>query len=136
MWIRDSVQAAALLLANEGKTDAALAEIDNFHHQLCQIRILDPACGSANFLYVTLEHMKRLEGEILDFAHSIGGGQQRLELSLIHIFSPRSSSCRASAALLPGSISGSMPSISTLSRNRRKDWPASGSCCKNFSHLS
>jgi hypothetical protein len=74
-----NVQAAALLLANENKAAAALAEIDNFHHQLCQIRVLDPACGSANFLYVTLEHMKRLEGEILDFAHSIGGGQQRLE---------------------------------------------------------
>ncbi len=74
-----NVQAAALLLATEGKTDAALGEIDHFHHQLCQIRVLDPACGSANFLYVTLEHMKRLEGEILDFAHSIGGGQQRLE---------------------------------------------------------
>ncbi|MEN9480676.1 MAG: hypothetical protein RLZZ298_2071 [Pseudomonadota bacterium] len=78
-----NIQAAALLCANEGKADLALAELDNFHHQLCQIRILDPACGSANFLYVTLEHMKRLEGEVLDFAQSIGqslgGGQQRLE---------------------------------------------------------
>jgi len=74
-----NVQAAALLLANESKSTAALAEIDNFHHQLCQIRVLDPACGSANFLYVTLEHMKRLEGEILDFAQTIGQGQQRLE---------------------------------------------------------
>jgi hypothetical protein len=78
-----NVQAAALLLANEGKADAALAEIDAFHHRLCQIRVLDPACGSANFLYVTLEHMKRLEGEMLDFAQSVGqtlgGVQQRLE---------------------------------------------------------
>ena len=74
-----NVQAAALLLANEDKTQAALAEIDAFHHRLCQVRVLDPACGSANFLYVTLEHMKRLEGEVLDFAHSIGAGQQRLE---------------------------------------------------------
>ena len=74
-----NVQAAALLLANEGKPAAALAEIDAFHHRLCQVRVLDPACGSANFLYVTLEHMKRLEGELLDFAQSIGHGQQRLE---------------------------------------------------------
>jgi hypothetical protein len=74
-----NVQAAALLLANEGKPAAALAEIDAFHHQLCQVRVLDPACGSANFLYVTLEHMKRLEGEVLDFAQNIGQGQQRLE---------------------------------------------------------
>jgi hypothetical protein len=42
------------------------AEIDAFHHRLCQMRVLDPACGSGNFLYVTLEHMKRLEGEVLE----------------------------------------------------------------------
>ena len=74
-----NVQAAALLLANEGKLDAARAEVDVFHHRLCQIRVLDPACGSANFLYVTLEHMKRLEGEVLDQMHAFGAGQQRLE---------------------------------------------------------
>ena len=78
-----NVQAAALLLANDGKLDAARAEVDAFHHRLCQLRILDPACGSANFLYVTLEHMKRLEGEVLDQWHGFGGSsvgsQQRLE---------------------------------------------------------
>ena len=74
-----NVQAAALLLANEGKLDAARDEVDAFHHRLCQIRVLDPACGSANFLYVTLEHMKRLEGEVLDQMHAFGAGQQRLE---------------------------------------------------------
>jgi hypothetical protein len=78
-----NVQAAALLLANEGKLAAAADEVDAFHHRLCQIRVLDPACGSANFLYVTLEHMKRLEGEVLDQMHafgaSFGGSQQRIE---------------------------------------------------------
>ncbi len=74
-----NVQAAALLLANEGKLAAAAAEVDAFHHRLCQVRVLDPACGSANFLYVTLEHMKRLEGEVLDQLHSFGAGQQRIE---------------------------------------------------------
>ena len=43
-----------------------VGEIDAFHHQLCAVRVLDPACGSGNFLYVTLEHLKRLEGEVLD----------------------------------------------------------------------
>jgi hypothetical protein len=74
-----NVQAAALLLANEDRLDAARAEVDAFHHRLCQIRVLDPACGSANFLYVTLEHMKRLEGEVLDQMQTFGAGQQRLE---------------------------------------------------------
>jgi hypothetical protein len=41
--------------------------------------VLDPACGSANFLYVTLEHMKRLEGEVLEQLLALGAGQQRLE---------------------------------------------------------
>lgn len=67
-----NVQAAALTLAREGKVDAARAEISRFHHQLCNIRVLDPACGSGNFLYVTLEHLKRLEGEVLNQAGELG----------------------------------------------------------------
>lgn len=59
-------QAAALTFAAEGDLDAALATIRDFHHALCTVRVLDPACGSGNFLYVTLEHMKRLEGEVLN----------------------------------------------------------------------
>lgn len=72
-------QAAALLLANEGKLKDAADLIRNWHHKLCNIRVLDPACGSGNFLYVTLEHMKRLEGEVLDALAQFGDTQQRLE---------------------------------------------------------
>lgn len=61
-----SVQAAAVTLAKGGDVDAAAAEVRSFHEKLCQTRVLDPACGSGNFLYVTLEHMKRLEGEVLN----------------------------------------------------------------------
>jgi hypothetical protein len=60
-----SVRAAALTYARQGKLDKAQQEIREFHGKLCQVKVLDPACGSGNFLYVTLEHMKRLEGEIL-----------------------------------------------------------------------
>jgi hypothetical protein len=42
--------------------------------------MLDPACGSGNFLYVTLEHMKRLEGEVLNLLHDLGESQGLLEL--------------------------------------------------------
>jgi hypothetical protein len=41
--------------------------------------VLDPACGSGNFLYVALEHLKRLEGEVLNQLHDIGHGQTLLE---------------------------------------------------------
>ena len=73
-------QAAALLLANEGKLKDAANLVRAWHHKLCTTRVLDPACGSGNFLYVTLEHMKRLEGEVLDTLAQLGDTQQRLEV--------------------------------------------------------
>ena len=73
-------QAAALLLANEGKLKDAADLVRTWHHKLCTTRVLDPACGSGNFLYVTLEHMKRLEGEVLDTLSQLGDTQQRLEV--------------------------------------------------------
>ena len=83
-----SAQAAALVLAHEAaslqgraadaKLAEARAELQKFHHQLCTTRVLDPACGSANFLYVTLEHLKRLEGEVLNQLHELGHAQDQL----------------------------------------------------------
>ena len=43
---------------------AVLAELRRYLARLTSVRILDPACGSGNFLYVTLEHLKRIEGEV------------------------------------------------------------------------
>jgi hypothetical protein len=74
------VQGAAVLLASEGKQKEAIAEIRAFHHRLCKLRVLDPACGSGNFLYVALEHLKRLEGEVLNQLHDIGHGQAQFEI--------------------------------------------------------
>ncbi|HEY0466965.1 MAG TPA: DNA methyltransferase, partial [Polyangiaceae bacterium] len=73
-------QAAALTLAAEGKTDEAIAELRRFHRRLCAVRVLDPACGSGNFLYVTLEHLKRLEGEVLNALDELGWRQTGLAL--------------------------------------------------------
>ncbi len=44
---------------NEGRDKEAIATIEAFHDSLCKLRILDPACGTGNFLYVSLELMKR-----------------------------------------------------------------------------
>lgn len=73
-------QAAALTLAAEGRRDEAVAELLRFHHRLCTVRVLDPACGSGNFLYVTLEHLKRLEGEVLNALDEMGHRQTGLAL--------------------------------------------------------
>ena len=53
-------------LEESGDHEAALRRVKEFHHKLCTTRVLDPACGTGNFLYVSLELMKRLEGEVLD----------------------------------------------------------------------
>ncbi|MEI8310505.1 MAG: DNA methyltransferase, partial [Verrucomicrobiota bacterium] len=68
----DAVRTAALVHAKAGRMDEARDEIRGFHDQLCKVTVLDPACGSGNFLYVTLEHLKRLEGEVLDVATGFG----------------------------------------------------------------
>jgi hypothetical protein len=74
------VQAAALTLATEGKHDDAVNELRRFHRRLCAVRVLDPACGSGNFLYVALEHLKRLEGEVLNALDELGFRQGGLAL--------------------------------------------------------
>jgi hypothetical protein len=73
-------QAVALIHANDGRLGDARQEVRRFHHRLCTARVLDPACGSGNFLYVTLEHMKRLEGEVLNQLQQFGEAQERLSL--------------------------------------------------------
>lgn len=73
-------QAAAGTLAEEDKADEAVAELRRFHHRLCTVRVLDPACGTGNFLYVTLEHLKRLEGEVLNALDELGFRQTGLAL--------------------------------------------------------
>jgi len=64
---------------NAGNQAAAIETAQAFHRQLCSTRVLDPACGSGNFLYVALEHMKRLEGEVLETLQALGETQQALE---------------------------------------------------------
>ncbi|MFA8387524.1 MAG: class I SAM-dependent DNA methyltransferase [Pelagibaca sp.] len=66
------VQTAVQRLTEDGKTDEALKLVRDFHHKLCETTVLDPACGSGNFLYVALEMMKRLEGEVTSLMIELG----------------------------------------------------------------
>jgi hypothetical protein len=68
----ENVRAAALTHARAGELKKARAEVNDFHARLCQVTVLDPACGSGNFLYVALQHMKILEGEVFDVAAQFG----------------------------------------------------------------
>jgi hypothetical protein len=76
-----AVHAAAVTLATAGDLKKAAAEVKAFHRRLCAIRVLDPACGSGNFLYVTLEHLKRIEGEVFDTLAQFGERQTVLEMA-------------------------------------------------------
>ncbi|WP_297579349.1 DNA methyltransferase [Devosia sp.] len=74
----DKVQATIEEALKNGDPAAALARAKAFHHELCTIRVLDPACGTGNFLYVSLELLKKLEGEVLAAIDSLGEDQSRL----------------------------------------------------------
>ncbi|MBU1663924.1 MAG: class I SAM-dependent DNA methyltransferase, partial [Gammaproteobacteria bacterium] len=67
-----NVQAAAIALDDEGDHKGAIKLVRDFQGQLCQTRVLDPACGSGNFLYIALEYMKRLEGDVLEQLDAFG----------------------------------------------------------------
>ncbi len=66
------VQAGVQRLTQDGKAEEARALVRGFHQKLCDIRVLDPACGSGNFLYVALEMLKRLEGEVTALLGELG----------------------------------------------------------------
>jgi len=73
------VQATAERLNEEKRSKEAIEVVRKFHQKLCDTRILDPACGTGNFLYVSMELMKRLEGEVLEALLDLGG-QEALAL--------------------------------------------------------
>ena len=44
-----------------------------FHQRLIEVRVLDPACGSGNFLYVAMRELMQLEQELIDWARAQHG---------------------------------------------------------------
>ncbi|MCB1465774.1 MAG: class I SAM-dependent DNA methyltransferase, partial [Rhizobiaceae bacterium] len=74
------VQGQVKELRDKGDDAGALAAVKAYHHKLCTTRVLDPACGTGNFLYVSLELMKRLEGEVLEALDDLGEDQARFAM--------------------------------------------------------
>lgn len=71
-----NVLAAAQQARDGGNARAALALVEDFHGELSRTRVLDPACGTGNFLHVAQDLMKRLEGEVLEIAAELGAAEQ------------------------------------------------------------
>ena len=75
------VRVAATELIDQGKAEEARRTVEAFHTRLAQTRVLDPACGTGNFLYVAMARMKELEGEVLDLLVDLGDDQYLAELT-------------------------------------------------------
>ena len=64
----ESVQQEVGNLLNDGHDDAARVRLSGFQQRLFEVEVLDPACGSGNFLYLALRSLLDLEREVIDFA--------------------------------------------------------------------
>ncbi len=108
--------------ATKAKADAEIANLlDGFQDKLSSVRVLDPACGSGNFLYVAIQQLLFLEKEVVLYAsrEELGSG------------SDTSNGCGTTASTLPETPSSNP---STPSRTGTRFWlgpmsMASGSAC-------
>lgn len=66
-------QASAERALRSGSKSLAIREVGDFLTSLSKVRVLDPACGTGNFLYVALRLLKQLEGEVLKQLHDLDG---------------------------------------------------------------
>jgi len=82
----DGAKAASSDRLDAGDRTGAAAVLQDFDARLCAARVLDPACGTGNFLMVTMELMKRLEGEVLDMLVNLVPGEgDRLALAGVSV---------------------------------------------------
>ena len=69
-WETAEKEVNALLTA--GKDEAARRRLETFQERLASVTVLDPACGSGNFLYIALRSLLDLEKLAIDFAAAQG----------------------------------------------------------------
>jgi hypothetical protein len=78
-------EAAQSAAAKTKKRNAAAEKLTEFLGELRKIRVLDPACGSGNFLYVTMDLLKTLELEVLNRLGTVMGASQfRLDFDQVN----------------------------------------------------
>jgi hypothetical protein len=83
LQLRDSKDAAGAAKSKEKlRRDRSTAEerLLSFHEWLLSLRVLDPACGSGNFLYLAMHAMKRVEVEVLHEIAATRGGALELRM--------------------------------------------------------
>jgi type II restriction/modification system DNA methylase subunit YeeA len=85
-WEAAKAEIAALLAKKRPDRARALARREAFVDRLCALRILDPACGSGNFLYLALQGVKDLEYRALLECETMGlpGALPRVSPRILH----------------------------------------------------
>jgi type II restriction/modification system DNA methylase subunit YeeA len=83
-WEAAKAEIAAILSRSRGRPgkavlDRAEARLDTFMKRLDDVRVLDPACGSGNFLYLAMQGLKDLERRAIVEAVDMG-----LALRVVH----------------------------------------------------
>lgn len=77
-WEAAAVQADTF--EKGGELQKAQELVTSFHRALCHVKVLDPACGTGNFLYVAMDRIKDLEGEVIERLVALGVSQRLLEM--------------------------------------------------------
>jgi len=57
-----------------------------FADKIASIKVLDPACGSGNFLYVALRLLLDLQNEVLSFSDEMGAGRPYITVTPAQLF--------------------------------------------------
>jgi type II restriction/modification system DNA methylase subunit YeeA len=61
-----------------------LAELNTLQLELQQYKVLDPACGSGNFLYVAYQELKRIEQLLIEkIAERRRSASEQLQISFV-----------------------------------------------------
>ncbi|MDG4594096.1 MAG: class I SAM-dependent DNA methyltransferase [Candidatus Contendobacter sp.] len=71
-WAAVKAELARLLAARKPKRTQAEQALQRFLERLRTFRVLDPACGSGNFLYLALRTLKDLEHQVMLEAEALG----------------------------------------------------------------
>ncbi len=62
------------------KAANTVKELQNLHQEIGRYRVLDPACGSGNFLYVAYQELKQIEKLLLDKLNECEGSKFHLSV--------------------------------------------------------
>ncbi len=82
-WAEVQAQAQALAEQRDAETGRKKANLQEklnsllmtFADEIAQVQVLDPACGSGNFLYIALRELLHLQKAVIEHAAALGAGR-------------------------------------------------------------